>query len=74
VDIVIKAPILIAESVKRYENKLVSKKGKSEREAIKTMMFAGCCILGASMMAAAGLQWIAYVPLFVIGGIIALKS
>lgn len=73
-DVIIKAPMLITESVKRYESRLVEKKGKSGSESIKTMIFASCCILGASMMASAGLEWFTFVPLFIIGGIIALKS
>ncbi|QQR98944.1 MAG: AarF/ABC1/UbiB kinase family protein [Sphingobacteriales bacterium] len=73
-DIIMKAPMLIAESIKRYENKLVEKKAKTGSDGIKHMIFGSCCIIGGSIMAAAGLEWFAYVPLFLIGTIIAIKS
>jgi ubiquinone biosynthesis protein len=73
-DIIMRTPMLLAESVKRYEHKLVEVKGKSGADGIKHMIFASCCIIGGSIMAAAGLQWFVFVPLFLLGTIIALKS
>lgn len=73
-DIIMKTPMLLAESVKRYENKLIEKKGKSGADGIKQMILGSCCIIGGSIMAAAGLEWVTYVPLFIIGAIVALKS
>jgi ubiquinone biosynthesis protein len=73
-DIIMRSPLIISEAIKKYETSLSQKKDKSSAEKITTMIFAGCCIVAGSILAAAGLEWYTFTPLFIIGGISALKS
>ncbi|MCB9033779.1 MAG: AarF/ABC1/UbiB kinase family protein [Chitinophagales bacterium] len=73
-DIITRTPQVIAEAFKKFEEGLVEKKPKRGSDAIKQMIFGGCCIIGGSILAAAGLPWFGFAPLFIIGSIIALKS
>jgi ubiquinone biosynthesis protein len=73
-DIIMRSPLVLSEAFKKYETALTEKKGKTPTEKMTTMIFAGCCIVAGSILAAAGLEWYTFTPLFVIGGIAALKS
>lgn len=73
-DIIMRSPLILSEAIKKYETSLSQKKEKSSAEKITAMIFAGCCIVAGSILAAAGLEWFTFTPLFVIGGIAALKS
>mgnify|MGYP000432163125 CR=1 FL=1 len=55
------------------ENELVEKK-RPIGHGIQNTIFGGCCIIGGSILAAAGLQWFVFTPLLVLGFILALKS
>ena len=72
-DIISRMPLVLSESFKRYENSLVEKK-TSSLIGLKRIIFAGCCVIGGSILAAAGLQWYAFVPLIALGLILAIKS
>ena len=72
-DIISRMPLVLSESFKRYENSLVEKKTSSVI-GLKRIIFAGCCVIGGSILAAAGLQWYAFVPLIALGLILAIKS
>ncbi|MCB0507825.1 MAG: AarF/UbiB family protein [Chitinophagales bacterium] len=72
-DIVTRSPLVLSEAFKRYELEMVEKK-KPVNNSIKNTIFGGCCVIGGSILAAAGLQWFVFTPLFVLGAILAIKN
>lgn len=73
-DILMRSPLILSEAIKKYETSLSQKKEKAPAEKITSMIFAGCCIVAGSILAAAGLEWFTFTPLFAIGAIAALRS
>jgi ubiquinone biosynthesis protein len=72
-DIITRSPLVLSEAFKRFENELVEKK-KPLGHGIQNTIFGGCCIIGGSILAAAGLEWFVFTPLLVLGFIMAMKS
>ncbi|MEN9447246.1 MAG: hypothetical protein RJA25_536 [Bacteroidota bacterium] len=72
-DIISRSPLVLSEAFKRFENGLVEKK-KPIGYGIQNTILGGCCIVGGSILAAAGLEWYAFTPLLVFGFITAWKS
>ena len=72
-DIISRSPLVLSEAFKRFENGLVEKK-RPLTQGVQNTIFGGCCIIGGSILAAAGLDWVVYTPLLVLGFILALKS
>lgn len=72
-DIITRSPLVLSEAFKRFENELVEKK-RPIGAGIQNTILGGCCIIGGSILAAAGLGWFIFTPLFVIGFILAMKS
>jgi hypothetical protein len=72
-DIISRSPLVLSEAFKRFENELVEKK-RPISYGVQNTIFGGCCIIGGSILAAAGLQWFVFTPLLVLGFIMAMKS
>jgi ubiquinone biosynthesis protein len=72
-DIIARSPLVLSEAFKRFENELVEKK-KPVAKGVQNTIFGGCCVIGGAILAAAGLEWMVYTPLFVLGFFLALKS
>ncbi|MFN8268071.1 MAG: AarF/UbiB family protein [Chitinophagales bacterium] len=72
-DIITRSPMVLSEAFKQFETRLVEKK-KPLAGGIQNTILGGCCIIGGSILAAAGLQWFVFSPLLVFGFIVALKS
>ncbi len=72
-DIITRSPLVLSEAFKRFETELVEKKRPASTSLQKTI-FGGFCIVGGSILAAAGLEWFVFTPLLVLGFILALKS
>ncbi|MDB5227239.1 MAG: ubiquinone biosynthesis protein [Bacteroidota bacterium] len=72
-DIIMRSPLVLSEAFKRYETQLVEKE-KPASVGLQNTIFGGCCIVGGSILAAAGLQWFVFTPLLVLGFILALKA
>lgn len=72
-DIISRSPLVLSEAFKRFENGLVEKK-KPLTQGVQNTIFGGCCVIGGSILAAAGLDWMVYTPLLALGFILALKS
>ena len=72
-DIITRSPLVLSEAFKRFENELVEKK-RPIGAGLQNTIFGGCCIIGGSILAAAGLQWFVFTPLLVLGFILAMKS
>ena len=72
-DIISRSPMVLSEAFKRFENELVEKK-KPISYGLQNTIFGGCCIIGGSILAAAGLEWIVYTPLLVLGFILAMRN
>lgn len=72
-DIITRSPMVLSEAFKRFENELVEKK-KPVSHGVQNTIFGGCCIIGGSILAAAGLQWFVFTPLLVLGFILAMRS
>ncbi len=72
-DIITRSPMVLSEAFKQFETRLVEKK-KPLTSGIQNTILGGCCIIGGSILAAAGLQWFVFSPLLAFGFIIAIKS
>jgi ubiquinone biosynthesis protein len=72
-DIITRSPLVLSEAFKRFETELVEKK-KPIGSGLQKTILGGCCIIGGSILAAAGLQWFVFTPLLALGFILALKS
>jgi len=73
-DVIMRAPIVLAEIFKNTERKLLEPPAREPNEGLKPVIFGGFCVLGGAMMASNGLPWQAYVPMFVLGGLLALRG
>lgn len=76
IDIVSRSPMLLMEMFKRAEYEFYHRKEEKVPpvSSFKYLMFAGFCILGGCILLASGQPWEAYTALFVLGGLVALKS
>ena len=72
-DIITRSPLVLSEAFKRFETELIEKK-QPLAGGLRNTIFGGCCIIGGSILAAAGLEWFVFTPLLVLGFILALKS
>ena len=72
-DIITRSPLVLSEAFKKYETSLTHKE-KPEIGGLKMVIFGGCCVIGGSILAAAGLQWFVFAPLMAFGVILAMKS
>jgi len=72
-DIITRSPMVLSEAFKQFETRLVEKR-RPLTGGIQNTILGGCCIIGGSILAAAGLEWFVFTPLFVFGLILAIKS
>ena len=72
-DIITRSPLVLSEAFRKYETSLTHKE-KPEIGGLKMVIFGGCCVIGGSILAAAGLQWFVFAPLMAFGVILAMKS
>lgn len=72
-DIITRSPLVLSEAFKRYETELVEKE-KPKGSGLQNTIFGGCCIIGGSILAAAGQEWFVFTPLLLLGFILAMKS
>ena len=73
-DVLSRSPMVLMEGFRKLEKGMMEKKEKNQLVSLKHVIFGGFCILGGAIMAAAGIPWQGFVPLFVVGGLIAMKS
>ncbi len=72
-DIIARSPLVLSEAFKRFENELVEKE-KPKTLSLQSTILGGCCIIGGSILAAAGLEWFVFTPMLVLGFLLSLRS